>query len=231
MAATPDSFRAQVVKLIARFDADRSHYQSKAYSDAQARMDLLTALFKALGWDVENQPDPPRKTVQGETGDSKPARVMWPCRQRSPEPCSLATGPLSSKIAAYSEGGEHFRLLPAPAPPSAGPGPESPPATAGDDPQALECARLFLLRRSFPQAGRWGRNRCPRHARPRAAAGPRLTTYAPASRPDRCAEGVDPAGAGPHELGPSSGCIPVLSSLAAVSLGDSCVLKISAWID
>ena len=55
MAATLDSFRAQVVKLVAKFDADKSHYLSKAYSEAQARVDLITPFFKALGWDVENE--------------------------------------------------------------------------------------------------------------------------------------------------------------------------------
>ena len=55
MAVTVDSFRAQLVKLIAKFDADKSHYLSKAYSEAQVRVDFITPLFKALGWDVENE--------------------------------------------------------------------------------------------------------------------------------------------------------------------------------
>ena len=55
MAVTLDSFRAQLVKLIAKFDADKSHYLSKAYSEAQVRVDFITPFFKALGWDVENE--------------------------------------------------------------------------------------------------------------------------------------------------------------------------------
>lgn len=55
MAAILDSFRAQLVKLIAKFDADKPHYLSKAYSEAQARIDFVTPFFKALGWDVENE--------------------------------------------------------------------------------------------------------------------------------------------------------------------------------
>jgi type I restriction-modification system DNA methylase subunit len=49
------SFKNAVEKLIRRFDADKSHYLSKGYSEAQARVDFITPLFKALGWDVENE--------------------------------------------------------------------------------------------------------------------------------------------------------------------------------
>ena len=48
MAATLDSFRAQVVKLVAKFDADKSHYLSKAYSEAQAARDQLTSLDQSV---------------------------------------------------------------------------------------------------------------------------------------------------------------------------------------
>ncbi len=53
--ANPDSFRGHLEKLIANFNADKEHYLSKAYSEAQARVDFVTPFFKALGWDVENQ--------------------------------------------------------------------------------------------------------------------------------------------------------------------------------
>ena len=49
------SFKATVEKLIHRFESDRTHYLSKSYSEAQARVDFITPFFKALGWDVENE--------------------------------------------------------------------------------------------------------------------------------------------------------------------------------
>jgi hypothetical protein len=55
LSASLPSFKATVEKLIRRFEADRSHYLSKAYSEAQARVDFITPFFKTLGWDVENE--------------------------------------------------------------------------------------------------------------------------------------------------------------------------------
>lgn len=55
MPASLASFKASVEKLISRFESDRPHYLSKRYSEAQARIDFITPLFKALGWDVENE--------------------------------------------------------------------------------------------------------------------------------------------------------------------------------
>ncbi|MGH9711894.1 MAG: type I restriction endonuclease, partial [Candidatus Acidiferrales bacterium] len=55
MSASLASFKATVEKLIRRFESDRSHYLSKGYSEAQARVDFITPFFKALGWDVENE--------------------------------------------------------------------------------------------------------------------------------------------------------------------------------
>ncbi len=49
------AFSAKLEKLIAKFEADREHYLSKAYPEAQARVDFITPFFKALGWDVENE--------------------------------------------------------------------------------------------------------------------------------------------------------------------------------
>ena len=49
------AFSAKLEKLIAKFEADRGHYLSKAYPEAQARVDFITPFFEALGWDVENQ--------------------------------------------------------------------------------------------------------------------------------------------------------------------------------
>ncbi len=55
MSASLASFRETVEKLIRRFESDRSHYLSKSYSEAQARVDFISPFFKALGWDVENE--------------------------------------------------------------------------------------------------------------------------------------------------------------------------------
>jgi type I restriction-modification system DNA methylase subunit len=55
LSASLASFEATVEKLIHRFDSDRTHYLSKSYSEAQARVDFITPFFKALGWDVENE--------------------------------------------------------------------------------------------------------------------------------------------------------------------------------
>ncbi len=55
MSASLASFRATIERLILRFESDRTHYLSKNYSEAQARVDFITPFFKALGWDVENE--------------------------------------------------------------------------------------------------------------------------------------------------------------------------------
>ncbi|MGH9492253.1 MAG: hypothetical protein ACRD2K_02015, partial [Terriglobales bacterium] len=54
MPASLETFAEQLQKLIRKFDADRSHYLSKEYPEAQARVDFITPFFKALGWDVDN---------------------------------------------------------------------------------------------------------------------------------------------------------------------------------
>jgi type I restriction-modification system DNA methylase subunit len=55
LSASPASFKATIEKLILRFESDRSHYLSKNYSEAQARVDFISPFFKALGWDMENE--------------------------------------------------------------------------------------------------------------------------------------------------------------------------------
>jgi hypothetical protein len=54
----PDSLQAfgkELEKLVGKFDSDRGHYLSREYPEAQARVDFISPLFKALGWDVENE--------------------------------------------------------------------------------------------------------------------------------------------------------------------------------
>ncbi|HEV2222211.1 MAG TPA: N-6 DNA methylase [Candidatus Acidoferrales bacterium] len=55
MPTSPGSFKTTTERLIRRFESDRTHYLSKSYSEAQARVDFITPFFKALGWDVENE--------------------------------------------------------------------------------------------------------------------------------------------------------------------------------
>ncbi|MGO9273049.1 MAG: Eco57I restriction-modification methylase domain-containing protein [Terriglobia bacterium] len=55
MPTSPEGFAESLRKLTAKFDADKTHYLSKDYLEAQARMDFITPFFKALGWDVENE--------------------------------------------------------------------------------------------------------------------------------------------------------------------------------
>ena len=55
MSASLASFKVSVEKLVRRFEADKSHYLSKSYSEAQARVDFISPFFKALGWDMENE--------------------------------------------------------------------------------------------------------------------------------------------------------------------------------
>ncbi len=55
MPASIATFHSDLEKLIRKFEADQQHYSSKDYLEAQARMDLITPFFKALGWDVENE--------------------------------------------------------------------------------------------------------------------------------------------------------------------------------
>ena len=50
-----DTFVKDLEKLLRKFDTDNMHYLSKAYGEAQARIDFITPFFKALGWDVENE--------------------------------------------------------------------------------------------------------------------------------------------------------------------------------
>lgn len=55
MPTPPEAFLAKLQKLIGKFEADKEHYLSKGYPEAQARVDFITPLFKALDWDVDNE--------------------------------------------------------------------------------------------------------------------------------------------------------------------------------
>ena len=55
MPLTTETFAQHIENLIRKFDSDKNHYLSKAYPEAQARIDFITPFFKALGWDMENE--------------------------------------------------------------------------------------------------------------------------------------------------------------------------------
>jgi len=50
-----ETLRSDLEKLIGKFQAEKDYYLSGDYLEAQARVDFVTPLFKALGWDVENE--------------------------------------------------------------------------------------------------------------------------------------------------------------------------------
>ncbi|MFH1748417.1 MAG: type I restriction endonuclease, partial [Planctomycetota bacterium] len=51
MPAIPDA----VNELVARFDRNRDDYKSPTYNEAQTRREFIDPLFKALGWDIDNE--------------------------------------------------------------------------------------------------------------------------------------------------------------------------------
>jgi len=53
--ASREAFSDKLQKLVAKFDADKEHYLSKKYGEAQLKIDFITPFFKGLGWDVENE--------------------------------------------------------------------------------------------------------------------------------------------------------------------------------
>src|SRR5438270_17606 len=46
---------AHVLELIERFDRNRDAYKSPQYKETQLRREFLDPLFKALGWDIDNE--------------------------------------------------------------------------------------------------------------------------------------------------------------------------------
>ncbi|MBZ5563962.1 MAG: hypothetical protein LAP13_16265 [Acidobacteriia bacterium] len=73
MPALIETLQNDLEKLIRKFDADRAHYLSSAYGEAQTRIDFITPFFKALGWDVENEAGLPhhQREVIVERGESE----------------------------------------------------------------------------------------------------------------------------------------------------------------
>jgi type I restriction-modification system DNA methylase subunit len=55
LAVLTQTFTEDLGKLVRKFEADKDHYLSRDYSEAQVRVDFITPFFKALGWDVDNE--------------------------------------------------------------------------------------------------------------------------------------------------------------------------------
>ena len=53
--ATFASFEKELNRLVAAFERGLPEFKSSGYVEAQLRDDFLNPLFRALGWDLENQ--------------------------------------------------------------------------------------------------------------------------------------------------------------------------------
>jgi hypothetical protein len=54
-SATIDAFKSELARLTGSFRKNISHLKSEAYDESALRNDYLSPLWRALGWDVENQ--------------------------------------------------------------------------------------------------------------------------------------------------------------------------------
>src|SRR5487761_231525 len=84
--ATIEAFSRDLERLIKKFDVDKTHYLSKSYNEAQARVDFISPFFKALGWDMENEQGLPHHSPgsrrRSRRGHSRPPGLRFP--RRSP---------------------------------------------------------------------------------------------------------------------------------------------------
>jgi hypothetical protein len=55
MTNLPTPVPDNILELVARFDLNREAYTGPAYKEAQLRQEFLNPLFKALGWDMDNE--------------------------------------------------------------------------------------------------------------------------------------------------------------------------------
>ncbi len=46
---------AAVLKLVETFSTHHDHYRSAGYNETQFRREFLDPLFKALGWNIDNE--------------------------------------------------------------------------------------------------------------------------------------------------------------------------------
>ena len=44
-----------IAELVQRFERNRASYQATGYNETQLRREFLDPLFKALGWDIDNE--------------------------------------------------------------------------------------------------------------------------------------------------------------------------------
>lgn len=45
----------EIVELVERFESNREAYKSGHYNETQVRREFVDPLFKALGWDIDNE--------------------------------------------------------------------------------------------------------------------------------------------------------------------------------
>lgn len=55
MSVSIESLTETLQKLVHKFESNKIDHLSKSYLEAQARVDLISPFFKALGWDMENE--------------------------------------------------------------------------------------------------------------------------------------------------------------------------------
>ena len=92
MSVSITTFQSDLEKLIRKFEADQQHYSSKDYLEAQARMDLITPFFKALGWDdVAPKPVRPSGNERQEKTFGQFFEAHGRASQRVSEPCNHQT--------------------------------------------------------------------------------------------------------------------------------------------
>ncbi len=84
-AASRESFGRGLQGLVRKFEADRDHYLSRTYPEAQARVDFITPFFKALGWDVDN-------AMRQAALILKRIGKRWPAERHGTDPGRLGRG-------------------------------------------------------------------------------------------------------------------------------------------
>lgn len=51
--------KEQIIKLISKYENDKSNYRNSKYNETLLRSDFLDPFFEALGWDIKNKAGKP----------------------------------------------------------------------------------------------------------------------------------------------------------------------------
>jgi len=57
MTTTKEQAKIEIEKLVNRFESHLEEYKNSDYNETQTRRDFIDPLFKALGWDIDNEQD------------------------------------------------------------------------------------------------------------------------------------------------------------------------------